>query len=713
MGQHDYSIRSLCYAHVDHPAEFFGGVPIHSERGRVTAAMQYLLLSHQDEEGAVHHHLVDVGFVEQSWIRRHGFYDYQPPEQVLARVGLVPDDIESVILTHMHFDHMNAVTHYPNAEVYLQRAEYEGWRDVLALPERFFPMGEDSFLISSFHRDDLALVERLEAEGKLHFLDGDIELLPGVTARLSRGGHSFGLQWLTVETAEGPYVLASDAAMWYSNLEQMWPSGYTGGSTYQMVLTYGDILDVVDGSLDRVVPAHDMRIYETFPSWKDGTNEVGEVRIAAWDRSAMPRQDGDATSSTNGNGAGEAACPHLRDYDPFEPGHLADPYPIWDRMLREQPVSFVQNAGFWAVTRYADVMQVIRDTEAFTSRDALNFKPVPEALAARLPKGFPQSEPSLINSDPPKHATIRKIANRALTPRRVAERSDDIARIADGLIDNFAATGTVDIIGSFGIPLPVRVIAEIIGVEPDDQDDFKRWSTDAIVLSNPTLSEEDFLRCSTSMAELKEYLDAKIEQRLAEPRDDLLSALVHEGDDDESLSREQIVSITAQLLIGGNFTTTDLIGNVLLVLLQEPERFDALRSRPEAIPNVIEEVLRLKSSVRGLFRTTTRDVEVGGTKIPKDSMVWVLYAAANHDPSVFPDPDRFDPDRENLAQHLSFSKGTHFCIGAPLARLEARLALEAIVRRLPGLRLVEDQELIYTPSPVGQGVEGLLVTWEQ
>jgi len=108
-----------------------------------------------------------------------------------------------------------------------------------------------------------------------------------------------------------------------------------------------------------------------------------------------------------------------------------------------------------------------------------------------------------------------------------------------------------------------------------------------------------------------------------------------------------------------------------------------------------------------------RDVDVGGTKIPKDSMVWVLYAAANHDPSVFPDPDRFDPDRENLAQHLSFSKGTHFCIGAPLARLEARLALEAIVRRLPGLRLVEDQELIYTPSPVGQGVEGLLVTWEQ
>lgn len=288
-GQNDYSLRSLCYAHVDHPAEFFGGVPIHSEEGRRQAAMHYVLLSRIGEDGRQHHHLIDVGFTEQSWIERHGFYDWEPPEAVLARVGLTPSAIESVFLTHMHFDHMNALRSFPQAEVYVQRSEYEFWREVIALPERFFPLGRESFLISSFHADDLGLVEQLAAAGRLHFVEDGVELLPGVHGHLSRGGHSFGLQWLSVETGGGRYAIASDAAMWYSNLEEMWPSGYTGGSTYVMVRTYGDLLEAVDGDLGRIVPGHDMRIYENFPSWRQGRGEVAEVYLAPWDQGSGDR----------------------------------------------------------------------------------------------------------------------------------------------------------------------------------------------------------------------------------------------------------------------------------------------------------------------------------------------------------------------------------------------------------------------------------------
>ncbi|MBS1878029.1 MAG: cytochrome P450 [Actinobacteria bacterium] len=408
---------------------------------------------------------------------------------------------------------------------------------------------------------------------------------------------------------------------------------------------------------------------------------------------------------------GPQACPALRDYDPFDPGHLADPYPLWRLAQREAPVFYVEKAGFWAVTGYEEVLEVARDPETFSSRESLNFRPVPEHLRERLPNGFPQGYPSLINSDPPEHSRIRKIANQTLTPRHVAALEPSIREIAGGLIDEFAGDGRVDIIERFAIPLPVIVIARILGVNEQDLEDFQRWSNAAFLMSNPNLTDAEFEQCAAEHAELNGYLLERIAERRSAPRDDLLSRLVHEEDENVRLTDAQITSVTAQLLIGGNVTTTDLIGNMMLTLLSEPERLGGIRADTKLIGPAIEEVLRIKSSIRGLFRTTTREVELGGAALPAGATVWLVWGAANHDAGVFAAPEDFDPRRPNLVDHLSFGKGTHFCIGAPLARLEVNIALELLIERLPGLGLVEGQQLVYPASPVSQGVDNLELEW--
>ena len=286
----DISIRVFCYSHVDLPAEFFAGVPIHSGEGRPTAAMLYTLLSERDEHGTIHHHLVDCGF-DEPWIPRFGFYDFESPEVVLDKVGVRPEDIETVFVSHMHFDHVNNLHRFPNAQVVVQRTEYEGWARALTLPELYTPMGAESWLTSSFDRGDLAHFARLAADHRLRLVEDGDELHPGIVGHLSPGGHTFGIQWLEIATPEQPLVIASDTAMWFSNIEEMWPSGYTNGSTFQMLLTYGEIAQFVDGELDRVVPGHDMRIFERHPSAQIGANEVAELRVASWDSSALPQPE--------------------------------------------------------------------------------------------------------------------------------------------------------------------------------------------------------------------------------------------------------------------------------------------------------------------------------------------------------------------------------------------------------------------------------------
>jgi len=285
----DRSIRVLGYAHTDLPFEFCGGVPIQSGKGLATLAMHYSLISERDADGEVHHHLVDCGF-DEPWIPRFGFYDYEPPEIVLGKVGVRPEEIETILVSHMHFDHVNNISRFPNAEVYVQWAEWEGWSKVLGLPPLYTPLGEGSWIVSSFDRGDLAVFAGLAGAGRLHFMGDLDEPLPGVVGHLSEGGHSFGIQWFSVPTSNGDYVVASDTAMWYSNIEQMWPSGYTNGGTYQMLMAYGALHEYVAGDLDRILPGHDMLVFDRHPSWRTGANDVAEVHVADWDRSHRPAE---------------------------------------------------------------------------------------------------------------------------------------------------------------------------------------------------------------------------------------------------------------------------------------------------------------------------------------------------------------------------------------------------------------------------------------
>jgi N-acyl homoserine lactone hydrolase len=288
MADIDYSIRPLCYSHVDLPREFFGGVPIHSGEGVSTSPMVYVLISGKEADGALHHYLVDAGFAAEKWIHRFGFYHWEGPDAVLAKVGVAPEDIERIFLTHMHFDHGNNLPAFPNASVYVQWDEYQGWIKALALPELYTPLGDESWVTSSFDREDIQMYGRLASEHRLHFVHDGEQIAPGIVGHLSKDGHTFGTQWLSVETSSGPFVMAGDTVMWYSNVEEMWPSGYTNGNTYNMLLTYGEIHEYVGGELDRIVPGHDIELFKRHASWKTGDNEVGEVHVATWDTSRRP-----------------------------------------------------------------------------------------------------------------------------------------------------------------------------------------------------------------------------------------------------------------------------------------------------------------------------------------------------------------------------------------------------------------------------------------
>jgi len=288
MADLDYSIRPLCYSHVDLPKEFFGGVPIHSGEGVSTSPMVYVLISGKEPDGTLHHYLVDAGFAAEKWIHRFGFYHWESPDAVLAKVGVAPEDIEKIFLTHMHFDHGNNLVAFPNAAVYVQWDEYEGWVKALALPELYTPLGDESWVTSSFDREDAQMYGRLASEHRLHFVGDGEQIAPGIVGHLSKDGHTFGSQWVSVETSGGPFVIAGDTVMWYSNVEEMWPSGYTNGNTYKMLLTYGEIHQYVEGDLNRIVPGHDIELFKRHASWKIGDNEVAEVHVAKWDTSRRP-----------------------------------------------------------------------------------------------------------------------------------------------------------------------------------------------------------------------------------------------------------------------------------------------------------------------------------------------------------------------------------------------------------------------------------------
>jgi len=374
------------------------------------------------------------------------------------------------------------------------------------------------------------------------------------------------------------------------------------------------------------------------------------------------------------------------------PAFVDDPYPTYHRLRGEDPVHWSETVGAWLLTRYDDVSTTLRDPRHFSSSG--RFSAVLEGLngdervAVRpLEEHFTVG---LLGSDPPDHTRLRGLINRAFTPRVVEGLRPRVQEIVDGLLDAAAPRGQMDLVRDFAYPLPATVIAELLGAPADAQDDFKEWSDGILAFQGIGRATPELLaRSQRDLLAMREFLTELLAERRTTPREDLLSRLVAAETDGQGLSEAELLTTCVTLLTAGHETTTNLIANGLLTLLRHPEQCQRLRDAPELMPGAVEEMLRFESPLQRNPRRVAADVELRGKRLRRGEFVFQVLGAANHDPEQFPDPDRFDIGRQPN-RHLAFGYGIHFCLGAPLARLEAAIAIGTLLRRLPGLRLASD-----------------------
>jgi cytochrome P450 len=401
------------------------------------------------------------------------------------------------------------------------------------------------------------------------------------------------------------------------------------------------------------------------------------------------------------------------DFDPLAPAQRENPFPTLELARREQPVFYAEQFRLWVVTRYEDVLAVLKDHATFSSEGALRSSPDPHppAVQAALAEGHPDM-PIIIDTDPPVHDRIRGLVTKAFTPRRVAEMEPRIEALATELLDELVADCEGDVIERFAWPLPLRVMGELLGVPREDLPQLHRWSQDWLTLHQQSGTIEERVEHAHGFVEFQRYFVRALEAREREPDEDLMTALLAaRAALPNPLTVSEVAGVPLDLLVAGHVTVTRAIGSALVLLLDHPEH-RVLAAEPEQVAPVVEEVLRLESPAQGLFRTTTREVELGGVTLPKGARLMVHFGSANRDRAEFADPDEFEPSRSELGRHLAFGKGIHFCIGAPLARLELRIALPLLLQRLPNLRLATDDPIARETIFFARGFSRLALAWD-
>ncbi|WP_327427037.1 cytochrome P450 [Streptomyces sp. NBC_01236] len=392
--------------------------------------------------------------------------------------------------------------------------------------------------------------------------------------------------------------------------------------------------------------------------------------------------------------------------------HRANPYPLYEE-LRKTPV-YHDADGPYVVSGYYDIQSLLHDPRI--SSDARNLKaPAGDPLAADTQEES-ALPPSFLRLDPPEHDRLRRMTNRSFgpphSPRRVYDMHGDLRDIVTGLIDGIDTPDRIDLVDQFSYPFPVSVICRLLGVPREDESRFHSWA-DTIAASldpDPGADPEERAKVSHSArTELGMYLAGLIEERRKTPGDDMLSELATAQGPDGAMTTMEVLSTAALLLIAGHETTVNLITNGMLTLLRNPDVLGRLREDPKLAVPIVEELLRFEPPVQLVpQRTTLADIEVRGVTIPKGASLWLVLAAGNRDPDRFKDPERFDPDRKNI-EHLGFGSGIHGCFGAPLARLEAQLALSELARRLENPQLLEDPPP-YRQNAVLRGPRHLPIT---
>ncbi|NXY96561.1 cytochrome P450 [Streptomyces sp. BR123] len=391
-----------------------------------------------------------------------------------------------------------------------------------------------------------------------------------------------------------------------------------------------------------------------------------------------------------------------------DPAFVADPFPLYRQLREEGPVRRAVIAGgleAWLITRYEDGLAALSDSRLSSD--------VRDASDGRLLQQLPETErdamlSNMLRSDPPDHTRLRRLVSKAFTARRVAGMGPRIQAITDRLLDAVVPAGRADLVAEFALPLPVTVISELLGVPVDDRHEFQHW-TDRML----TRGAEPVDRAVVNEAwqHMRAYVADLIRGKRAAPGDDLLSGLITARDEEQQLTEDELIAMVFLLLAAGYITTVNLIGGGIATLLAHPDQLDLLRSDPELLPGAIEEFLRYDGPVNpGIARFAREDVEIAGVSIPNGATVLIASAIADRDPARFPDPDRLDITRHDNA-HLAFGHGVHYCLGAPLARLEGQIAIGTALRRLPGLALaVAPDEIRWRPGGL-RGPVGLPVTF--
>ena len=406
-----------------------------------------------------------------------------------------------------------------------------------------------------------------------------------------------------------------------------------------------------------------------------------------------------------------AHCPLLAGYDPLNEEQLRDPFPILERARRELPVFYDETKRVWGISRYEDVLQVLRDDQSFTAAGSVAVRPVPAALRDRMPEYLWAR--TLVNLDPPEHTPVRKVIQAPFRPGHLRPVEPVAREIARDLLGQVRPNGGMDFPNHFAFPFSFKVLSRVLGISEEDFPRILQGVAAVFAIVSGALSDEEELAHATQVADLTEWLQEFVERRRKHPTDDYCSIMIAEQNSEleNSGNTDDVAGHMFTLVAAGFETTALMLTDIFYTLLDDRSRWEQLVADPGLAPRAVEEAFRLRPAVKEVYRTTTRPVTIGGTCIPAGERIALLLASVNRDSDVYSKADAYDLDRGAAPTHLGLGRWTHFCVGAPLARLDGRIAIETFLEAVPDVRLAADQEIRFRRDTRMFAPEHLHLVW--